>query len=107
MHLAQWGTNAIESGYVWKFDPWVNTRHMMFCLRLEEVEKIWSEITCPVLHLCGDQSTFDSDKVDGRAVNDYFDHSQTITIHDAGHWLHHDQLDQTLSAIKTFLADLN
>ena len=106
-HLAQWGTNAIDGGYVWKFDPWINTRHMMFCLRLEEVEKIWSEITCPVLHLCGDQSTFDSDKVNGRAVDDYFNQSQTITIHDAGHWLHHDQLGQTSSAIKNFLSDLN
>jgi len=106
-HLARWGTNAIDGGYVWKFDPWINSRHMMFCLRLEEVEKIWAEITCPVLHLCGDQSTFDSDKVDGLPVDDYFDYSQTITIQDAGHWLHHDQLHPTLSAIETFLSDLN
>ncbi len=103
MHLARWGTNGIDGGYVWKFDPWIYARSPLHSLRFEEQEALWSEVSAPVLHLNGSESHFDRSAVNGRAVESYFSDARAVTIEGAGHWAHHDQLDATIGAIRSFL----
>ena len=103
MHLARWGTHGIDGGYVWKFDPWVHSRGLVHNLRLEEVAKIWAEVTCPVLHLIGGESHAARHEIDGKPVNSYFADSQRVGIGGAGHWVHHDQLDLATEEIRKFL----
>ena len=103
MHLARWGTHGIDGGYVWKFDPWVHSRGLVHNLRLEEVEKIWAEVTCPVLHLIGGESHAARHEIGGKPVDSYFADAQRVEIGGAGHWVHHDQLDLATDEIRKFL----
>ncbi len=103
MHLARWGTNGIDGGYVWKFDPWLYARSELHNLRFEEIETLWRDLRAPVLHLSGSESHFDRSSVNGQPVESYFADAQALTIEGAGHWAHHDQLDATVAAIREFL----
>ena len=103
MHLARWGTNGIDGGYVWKFDPWIHNRGLLHNLRLEEVAKIWAEVTCPVLHLIGSESHAARHQIGDQPVDSYFPDSRRVEIAGAGHWVHHDQLDQATEEIRKFL----
>ena len=103
MHLARWGTNGIDGGYVWKFDPWIYARSALHSLRFDELEALWSEVTAPVLHVNGSDSHFNRTTVGGRPVESYFANSSAVTIEGAGHWAHHDRLDATVAVIREFL----
>ena len=102
MHLARWGTNGIDGGYVWKFDPWLYARSPLHNLRFDETEALWRDLTAPVLHLSGSESHFNRESVNGRPVESYFANGSALTIEGAGHWAHHDQIDATVSAIREF-----
>ncbi|MEX2032650.1 MAG: alpha/beta hydrolase, partial [Dehalococcoidia bacterium] len=101
-HLARWGSNAIDNGWVWKFDPWVHGRTPVEILP-QDIERIWARVSCPVLHLVGSSSHFKRDAFHERPVDQFFPDSRTQVIQHAGHWLHHDQLDATVKAIREFL----
>jgi pimeloyl-ACP methyl ester carboxylesterase len=101
-HLARWGSNAIDNGWVWKFDPWVRGRTPVE-IRPQDIEGIWANIQAPILHLVGSKSHFKRASFNERPLDNYFKDSRTQVIEDAGHWLHHDQLDATVKAIKEFL----
>ena len=103
MHLARWGTHGIDGGYVWKFDPWLYARSMVHNLRFEEMQELWKSLSAPVLHISGSESHFNRSNVEGRPVESYFSDAQATTIEGAGHWAHHDQLDETVGAIRAFL----
>ena len=103
MHLARWGTTGIDGGYVWKFDPWIYARSMVHNLRFSEMAELWKDMSAPVLHISGSESHFNRSAVEGRPVESYFSDAQALTIEGAGHWAHHDQLDATVEAIRTFL----
>ncbi len=103
MHLARWGTHGIDGGYVWKFDPWVHSRGLVHNLRLEEVARVWADITCPVLHLIGGESHAARHEIGGRPVDSYFADARRAEIAGAGHWVHHDQLDVATEEIRKFL----
>jgi pimeloyl-ACP methyl ester carboxylesterase len=100
-HLARWGTNGIDGGYVWKFDPWVRGRSPVE-VRGEDMSSFWQRIPCPVLHLVGSESHFKRAEFRAQRLDEYFDDSRTEVVADAGHWLHHDQLDQTVDAMRRF-----
>jgi pimeloyl-ACP methyl ester carboxylesterase len=103
MHLARWGSNGIDGGYVWKFDPWIYARSPLHNLRFDELAALWRDITAPVLHISGSVSHFNRSQVEGRPVESYFANADAITVQGAGHWVHHDQLDATIDAIRGFL----
>jgi pimeloyl-ACP methyl ester carboxylesterase len=103
-HLTVHGAKQNEDGsYSWKFDNYVHTGHMVD-LAPEEVREIWADIACPVLFLTGTESfqvgTFDVDDLLG-----CFQDARHAWIDDAGHWLHHDQLDRFLELVTAFLGD--
>ncbi|MEX1022899.1 MAG: alpha/beta hydrolase [Dehalococcoidia bacterium] len=101
-HLARWGSNAIDNGWVWKFDPWVRGRTPVE-IRPEDIDGVWANIECPILHLVGSKSHFRRSSFRERPLDGYFKDSRTQVIEDAGHWLHHDQLEATVTAIRAFL----
>ena len=102
-HLTIHGARQNEDGsYSWKFDNYVHN-HSPYEFNIEDARDIWNQIRCPVLLVRGEESWTEDPEEDGRAsaFHDY----RTVTIPDAGHWVHHDQLDAFLAAVRTFLPD--
>src|SRR3546814_14045619 len=79
-----------DGSYSWKFDNYVRPISPVD-VTLEEMRHLWSRITCPVLHVYGQESWAISHLDDGRM--DYFPNARTVTFERAGHWVHHDRLD--------------
>jgi pimeloyl-ACP methyl ester carboxylesterase len=104
MHLARWGTLAIDGGHVWKFDPWVRGRAIVE-IRGDEMVEFWRSVECPVLHIVGGDSHYGRDRHEGRSLDDYFKRARTVAIPGAGHWVHHDQLEATVREIGRFFDD--
>ena len=102
-HLTVHGTRQNEDGTLtWKFDNYVRM-HSPYEFNIEDARDIWNQIRCPVLLIRGEESWTGDPEEDGRAsaFHDY----RSELIADAGHWVHHDQLDAFLAAVRTFLPD--
>ena len=101
-HLTVHGARQHDDGtYTWKFDNHVRA-HSPYEFNTEDAREIWNQISCPVLLVRGSESWSGDPQEDGRAsaFHDY----RSVTIEDAGHWVHHDQLDAFLAVTKEFLA---
>ncbi|MDA1010032.1 MAG: alpha/beta hydrolase [Chloroflexi bacterium] len=101
-HLARWAAHAIDNGWVWKFDPWVRGRSPID-LRPAELTRIWAQITCPILHLQGERSHVRPSRFSEGPIDEMFQESRAHTIQGAGHWMHHDQLEETVRVMRDFL----
>jgi pimeloyl-ACP methyl ester carboxylesterase len=102
-HLTVHGVARNEDGtFSWKFDNWSRP---FFPLRMprDSVESLWQRIECPTLLIHGTESWHGDPSKDGRAQ--FVRNAEVLEVHDAGHWVHHDQLDLFLEAITAFLAD--
>ena len=102
-HLTIHGANQNEDGtYSWKFDPYTSGGFELD-LPPDDVDEVWSNITAPVLLLTGVESwhvaTLDEDALTGR-----FRDARHRFVDDAGHWIHHDQLDRFVQLVEDFLA---
>jgi pimeloyl-ACP methyl ester carboxylesterase len=101
-HLTVHGINQNEDGtFSWKFDNYVRA-FPPYDLAQGEVEKLWASITSPTLLVYGKESWASDPRSDGRAA-----HLKTAEIRvfeRAGHWVHHDRLDDFLALIRPFLA---
>lgn len=101
-HLTIHGSNQNEDGtYSWKFDNYVRVFSPVG-LPFEEQYRLWGRITCPTLLIRGTESWASDPMKDGRAA--HFHDARVANIGKAGHWVHHDQLDEFLSVVRTFLA---
>lgn len=102
-HLTVHGICRNEDGtYTWKFDNYVRSQSP-YEFNLDEARSIWSQITCPTLLLRGTESWATDPRLDGRA--DAFHQARCVDIAGAGHWNHHDQLDEFLRVVRAFLAE--
>jgi pimeloyl-ACP methyl ester carboxylesterase len=102
-HLTVHGVNQNEDGtYSWKFDNYVRV-FTQTGLNEDQVHELWSRVTCPVLHVRGTESWASDPNEDGRAA--FFKDVRVENFEGAGHWVHHDRLDDFLSLTKDFLAD--
>jgi pimeloyl-ACP methyl ester carboxylesterase len=100
-HLTQQGVNQNEDGtYSWKFDNYVRA-WPPYDMTNEDMEVIWSSIACPTLLIYGKESFASNPVEDGRIK--HFRDAKVITFEDAGHWVHHDQLDGFIKALRDFL----
>lgn len=102
-HLTIHGTNQNEDGsYSWKFD---NYTHAFPAFRMPEVEmiEIWQKITCPTLCLNAKEGFGHRIGQDGTLK--HFAAGRSIDIADAGHWVHHDQLDQVVASVREFFRE--
>jgi pimeloyl-ACP methyl ester carboxylesterase len=101
-HLTVHGSYRDEDGtYLWKFDNYVRAASP-YLFNVHEAREIWQHVTCPVLLVRGTESWASDPEEDGRATafRDY----KLVNVAKAGHWVHHDQLDVFLQAVRDFLA---
>jgi pimeloyl-ACP methyl ester carboxylesterase len=100
-HLTVHGAKQNADGtYTWKFDNYVRM-HSPYEFNVQDARELWNQIRCPVLLIRGEESWAGDPEKDGRAsaFHDY----RSVTISDAGHWVHHDQLDDFLNVTRQFL----
>ena len=102
-HLTIHGSNQNEDGtYSWKFDNYVRAFPPVG-LPYEEQRQLHGRISCPTLLFHGQESWASNPADDGRA--EHFQNAEVASIANAGHWVHHDQLDEFLAITRAFLAD--
>jgi pimeloyl-ACP methyl ester carboxylesterase len=101
-HLTEHGVNQNEDGtYSWKFDNYVRA-FPPYDMPARDIVLLWNRIACPTLLLWGKESRWASDPAaDGRAA--HFNNARVVGIDGAGHWLHHDRLDDFLTIVRRFL----
>lgn len=100
-HLTEHAVVRNEDGtYSWKFDP--HMRHWPpHDIRPEDVETLWTRITCPTLLVYGEDSWASNPEKDGRIR--HFNTATVSSYEKAGHWVHHDQFDKFVAELRGFL----
>lgn len=93
-------TNEDDGTLSWKFDNYVRL-HSPYEFNIAEAREIWNQIRCPVLLVRGSESWASDPEMDGKASA--FHDFRNVLIKDAGHWVHHDQLEPFMSHLWTFL----
>lgn len=102
-HLTLHGTSDNDDGTLsWKFDNYVRIRSP-YEFNLEDAQDIWSRIQVPVLLIKGSESWAPDPEKSGRAMT--IQNYRSVTVQDAGHWVHHDQLDRFLEVVTEFLRE--
>lgn len=102
-HLTVHGTNWNADGSLtWKFDNYARL-FPPYGADLEDAAELLGRIACPSLLFWGRQS-FAVDP-DGDALAAKIADRRVVKVDQAGHWLHHDQLEVFLRETKRFLAE--
>ena len=102
-HLTAQGVNQNEDGtYSWKFDNYVRA-WPPYDMSTRDIKDLWSRIDSPTLLLYGRESQSGNPAEDGRAAP--FRSATVVGVDKAGHWLHHDRLDEFLRIVREFLKD--
>ena len=100
-HLTQHGSSQNEDGsYSWKFDNYVRAMPP-YDMSVPDVERLWAAISCPTLLVYGKESWASNPAEDGRAQ--HFKHATIVSLDRAGHWVHHDRLDEFMAIVTDFL----
>ncbi len=88
--------------FSWKFDNYVR---VIGPHRFDagEVRDLWGRITCPTLLVRGSESWASDPEKDGRI--EAFRDARRVNVDGAGHWVHHDRLDEFLRVVRAFLAE--
>ncbi len=103
-HLTLHGTNWNSDGsIVWKFDNYARALPP-YGHRMDEVAEIYSHITCPVLQFWSAEHFARGVEQDPRVTA--IQNNRIVSVENAGHWVHHDQLQLFLRETKQFLAEL-
>jgi pimeloyl-ACP methyl ester carboxylesterase len=100
-YLTIHGTNQNEDGsYSWKFD---NYTHAFPAYRIPEAEmiEIWQQITAPTLCLNATDGFGHRTGQDGTLT--HFANGTLCDVDNAGHWVHHDQLETVVAEVDRFL----
>ena len=102
LHLTVHGISQNEDGtFSWKFDPYVRP-FPPYDITRDDVESLWARITCPVLLMWGTESWHTNPEADGRAK--LFANVRVAAHEGAGHWVHHDRLEEFMADLERFLA---
>jgi pimeloyl-ACP methyl ester carboxylesterase len=100
-HLTLHGITQNEDGsYSWKFDNYVRSISPVD-MTSDELHHLWSQISCPTLLVYGRESWASNPIEDGRIV--HFQNARVAVFENAGHWVHHDQLEEFLTEVRQFL----
>jgi pimeloyl-ACP methyl ester carboxylesterase len=101
-HLTLHGTNwNADAALVWKFDHYTRVINP-FGLTAEEAADFLRAIACPTLLFWGRQSFALDPETDPQAA--LIHNRRVVKVDQAGHWLHHDQLEVFLRETKQFLS---
>ncbi len=102
-HLTVNGMARNEDGtFTWKFDNYVRSSPP-YRYDEDELRILWGRIACPTLLVRGTESWASDPVEDGRF--DAFRDAELRNFEGAGHWVHHDQLDEFVAATRAFLED--
>jgi pimeloyl-ACP methyl ester carboxylesterase len=102
-HLTLHGTNWDPDGsLVWKFDNYARV-FAPYGHRIEDSVELYQRITCPALLFWGMESFFPVPETDPRRKA--LRGARLVTVPNAGHWVHHDQLETFLRETTDFLKD--
>lgn len=99
--LAGYASKPAMGGLIWKYDFWANGRSSME-VRRDELPAFWEAIECPVLLLNGGDSP--QRRRQHPTPEQHFRNSRSVSIADAGHWIHHDQPEAVLRELRAFFA---
>ncbi len=100
-YLTLHGAMQNEDGtYSWKFDNYVRSFSPVD-LPEPELRDLWRNIACPILFVNGKESWASNPEKDGR-MQDFRD-GRVVEFEGAGHWVHHDRLDEFLKVVRAFL----
>ncbi|MCR9269142.1 MAG: alpha/beta hydrolase [Hyphomonadaceae bacterium] len=100
-HLTETGLNTHPDGTVsWAYDP-AGMGRSPSDIPHDEFVHLWTQITCPTWLVYGATSWASNPAKDGRL--EPFQNATVSVIEDAGHWLHHDQFDDFMVQLDTFL----
>lgn len=100
-HLTIHGSNQNEDGtYSWKFDNYIRA-FSPIGLDMARHSELLARITCPTLLIRGTESWASDPMLDGRI--EQFQNARAVNVDNAGHWVHHDQLNAFLDLINDFL----
>jgi len=101
-HLTVHGVARNEDGtYSWKFDNYVRAFGPQK-FDEQETRELWARIECPTLLMRGTESWATDPSEDGRLG--IFQNARIANVEGAGHWVHHDRLDEFLRLTRAFLS---
>jgi pimeloyl-ACP methyl ester carboxylesterase len=101
--LTQHAASRNEDGtWSWKFDNYVHVFPPVD-IAPEQLQELWRAISCPTLLCYGDKSWASNPDKDGRAS--HFRQARVVTFANAGHWVHHDQLEAFMNVLQGFLGE--
>ena len=72
-------------------------------MNAEASQALYGRITSPTLLMRGMESWASDPEADGRAKA--FKTARVINVPEAGHWVHHDQLEVFMNHVEPFLSD--
>ncbi len=102
-HLTIHGVARNEDGtYSWKFDNYVRALGP-YQFSEDDLRAIWGRIECPTLLVRGTESWASDPVEDGRITA--FQNARLENFESAGHWVHHDRLDDFISCLRAFLEE--
>ena len=100
-HLTIHGSTQNEDGtFSWKFDNYVRT-FPPTGIPFDEQWDMFGRITCPTLLVRGLESWASDPTKDGR-IDNFNIKVDVATFEDAGHWVHHDQLEPFVERARAF-----
>jgi pimeloyl-ACP methyl ester carboxylesterase len=101
-HLTVHGSNRNEDGsYSWKFDNYTHA-WPAFRIPAELIIGLWRRIRCPVLLINGGEGF--GHRIGHDGTHEHFADVELVEVPGAGHWVHHDRLDQVVATVEAFLA---
>lgn len=101
-HVARYAIREVAGGYSWKYDRLLNfVSHRPEAP--DEYMQLYQSITCPVLLFYGGASFTTPPDRDERGQ--IFRDEKLIVYEDAGHWLHHERLNDFVRDILLFLGE--
>lgn len=102
-HLTVHGVSRNEDGsYSWKFDNYSRILYPQGW-NPDEMNALWGRITCPTLLVRGTEGWMGNPAKDGRL--DAYGQARMLDVEQAGHWVHHDQLDLFVREVRAFLSE--
>jgi pimeloyl-ACP methyl ester carboxylesterase len=102
-HLTEHAVRRNQDGsFSWKFDERVRSFSPADFSDAEMAE-LYAAIACPTLLVYGRDSWATNPAEDGRLAQ--FNHARVAMFDNAGHWVHHDQLNAFIAEVRAFLAE--
>lgn len=98
-HLTTHGAKRNDDGsYSWKYDNYIRTI-APYRFGAGDHERLWSLIKCPVVLAYGKEG-FAADPAE---VMKFIPAARAVAFENAGHWPHHDRLDDFVALVRDFL----